>query len=223
MRFPRMLAAGALLAVMTAPPALAAKPEQTSFDGLELRPSKKIELFYARPGATFGGYTKVALLDCPVAFRKNWQRDQNSSGLRVSSADMDRIRKSLSGSFREIFSEELAKGGYTLATEAGEDVLILKPALVDLDVQAPDTASAGRSRSFSTSAGSMTLILELYDGATGEIIGRAIDRERARDNGRMMWQTSVTNRSEANRMLRKWADLAVQGLEHARSAGVTQE
>jgi hypothetical protein len=197
--------------------AIAAQPEQTTVDGLVLTPSKNVELLYTRPGATLAGYTKIAMLDCAVAFKKNWQRDQNDAGLRVSSADMDRIKTNLSGEFRKVFTEELTKGGYTMTDQGGEDVLILRPAIVDLDVTAPDVSTAGRSRSFSTSAGGMTLYIELFDGATGEILARVADRRDARDSGRMMWQNSVTNRAEADRMLRKWAQLAVKGLDNARS------
>lgn len=46
--------------------------------------------------------------------------------------------------FRQVFTEELTKnGGYTMATSAGEQVLSIKPAIVDLDVAAPDTDTAG--------------------------------------------------------------------------------
>jgi hypothetical protein len=201
--------------------AQAAEPEQTTHDGLQLTPSKNADLLYTRPGATLAGYTKVAMLDCTVAFRKNWQRDQNTAGLRVTSADMDRIKKSLAEDFRKVFTEELTKGGYAITDQAGEDVLILRPALVDLDVTAPDVNTAGRSRSFSTSAGSMTLYVELFDGATGEVLARVADRAKGRDSGRMMWQNSVTNRAEADRMLRKWAQLAVKALDNAKAASPT--
>jgi hypothetical protein len=195
----------------------AAKPPETSYDGLALTPSKNVELLYTRPGATLAPYSKIALLDCLVAFKKDWQREQSRSGIRVSSSDMERIKKSLAEEFRKIFSEELTKGGYALTDTGGEDVLILRPAIIDLDITAPDTMSAGRSRSFSTGAGAMTLYIELFDGATGEILARAIDRRAARDNGYMTWQTSVTNRAEAERMLRKWAELARKGLDNART------
>ncbi len=194
------------------------QPEQTTADGLKLTPSKNVELLYTRPGASLAAYKRVAVLDCYVAFRKDWQRDQNDTGIRVTSADMERIKKNLSGEFQKVFAEELAKGGYVLATEAADDVLILRPAIIDLDVAAPDTMSPGMGRTFSTGAGSMTLYLELYDGATGQIIARAYDRAAARDMGVMMWQNSVTNRAEADRQLRKWADLARKALDNAHAA-----
>ncbi len=194
------------------------QPEQTTADGLRLTPSKNVELLYTRPGASLAAYKRVALLDCYVAFRKDWQHDQNDTGIRVTAADMERIKKNLAAEFQKVFTDELAKGGYTLATEGADDVLILRPEIVDLDVAAPDTMSPGMGRTFSTSAGSMTLYLELYDGATGQIIARAFDRANARDMGIMMWQSSVTNRAEADRQLRKWAELARKALDNAHAA-----
>ena len=49
--------------------------------------------------------------------------------------------------------------------------------------------------------------MELYDGRTGEIIYRVIDPEAALDRGQFQWANAVTNRMEADRILRKWAEL----------------
>ena len=198
---------------------IAADLPETTHDGLQLVPGSKVRALYAEPGASLAAYKRIALLDCYVAFKKDWQRDQNSSGLRVSSADMQRIRTGVAEMFREAFTKELQDGGYQMTTEGGEDVLILRPAIINLDVSAPDTMSAGMGRTFSTSAGSMTLFVEFLDGATGEILLRAVDAAAARDSGRMMWQSSVTNKAEADRMFGKWAKLARDGLDRARASG----
>jgi hypothetical protein len=199
----------------------AAESPDFSHDGLQPVKSKKVDTLYRRPGATLTPYTRVALLDCEIAFRKNWQRDQASGGVRVTGAEMDRIRKTLAGDFRKIFSEELGKAGYTITQQPGDDVLVLRPAIIGLDITAPDVLTAGRSRSYATSAGEMTLFLELFDGATGEIIARVVDRRQARDQGRLMWQNAITNRSEADRMLRKWAVLARESLDEAKASSAT--
>ena len=65
--------------------------------------------------------------------------------------------------------------------------------------------------------------MELYDGATVEILARLADRKHARDTGRMMWQTSVTNRNEAVRMLRKWAELLRGGLDNAHASSAAAQ
>ncbi len=131
---------------------------------------------------------------------------------------MDRIKTSLSELFDEVFSQELtANGGYELTGEAGDNVMRITPHIVDLDVYAPDTRTAGRTQSYTESAGRMTLKLEIYDSVTGDLIVTASDRREAPRRGYMQWTTSVTNKAEARRMLERWAkDLRVR-LDEARS------
>jgi hypothetical protein len=211
--FVRLMLGVVLLAGGTLASAKDELPDITH-DGLERVQSKNVAVVYRLPGADFSQYKRVAIADCAVAFRKNWQRDHSSGGTRVSTREMERIKKEIADEFRIVFSDELQNnGGYEVVSELGEDVLLLRPAIVNLDVAAPDTMSAGRSRSYATTAGEMTLYLELYDGFSGEILGRVVDRQRGRDPGFMQWQTSVSNKAEADRMLRKWAVLARKGLD----------
>jgi len=198
--------------------AAAKEPPQTTYDGLQLRPNTKLGLVYLRPDADFSGYRRIALLDCAVAFRKNWQREQNSTRLAISTKDMDDIRAALGAMFSEVFRDTLTKGGYELTDRAGEDVLVLRPAIIDLDISAPAAAEAGRSRTFATSAGGMTLYLEVYDSSTNEILGRTVDRKTASDYGRMMWQNAATNKTEARRMLTEWAETLRAGLDTLRAS-----
>ena len=66
---------------------------------------------------------------------------------------MERIQDDVATLFREVFTKELTEGGYQLVEEAGEDVLLVKPAIVDLDVVAPDlNSSASFTRSYSESS-----------------------------------------------------------------------
>jgi len=193
-------------------------PEYT-VEGLKLVPNtKNMALVWAEPGADLSQYDRVYLVEPYVAFKKNWKRDQNRGTLRVNSSDMERIKKSVSELFMEIFTEELAKGGYTLANERAEDVLIVKPAIIDLDVQAPDVRTAGRVNTFTTSAGSMTLYLELYDSETDDLLAKALDAKADRDTGYMQWQTKVANRVAAKRIMQPWAEALRKGLDEARDA-----
>jgi hypothetical protein len=156
-----------------------------------------------------------------VSFRKNWLRDQNRSHRslsgRISSSDMDDIREALAELFLEVFTEELEAGGYTVVNENGDDVLLLQPAIVDLDVAAPDTSLSqpGRTRTYSTSAGEMTLNMDFRDSATNSLIGRAIDRREDRPTNTITYSSRVTNTTEAKRMLRGWAKSLVEALDNA--------
>lgn len=203
----------ATLALFTAPLSAEDLPA-TSPEGLVLRPGKAAKVVYVRPGVDFSQYKRFAILECPVAFRKDWQRDQASSGRRVTQKEMDEIRAGLSAEFRRIFTDELQnKGGYQVVTTGGEDVLVLRPAIIDLDVTAPDTLEPGRNFTLSESAGAMTLYLEIYDSVTNQILARAIDRETSRGMGRIQWQNRVTNKNEADRILRRWASALREQLD----------
>ena len=205
-----LLALGLSLVMLAAPWAKAADElPATTPDGLELLSGTKVRAAYAKPGATLEAYTKVALVDCYVAFRKNWERDYNrdaSFGRRVDARDMERIKAALAEEFRKVFTDELVKGGYEVVDQTGEDVLHVRPALVDLDVNAPDLQSADLSRTYVTSAGSMTLYMELYDSVTGDIIAKVLDPQVS-DRGFRFEANRMTNKTEADRILRKWAGL----------------
>jgi hypothetical protein len=175
-------------------------------------------LVYADPEADLSAYSRIKLLDASVAFKKNWQRDQNRSyAHKVRPNDMERIKADIAGLFREVFTEELTEGGYELTDETGEDVLLVRPAIINLDITAPDVNTASRSYQFSESAGEMTLYVELFDSETGAIIAKAMDRKRDRERGYMQWQTRVTNTAAAKRILKSWAKTLREGLDQARA------
>jgi hypothetical protein len=191
-------------------------------DGLHRVPNTQVRAAYAKPGADLGEYDKIALLEVYVAFRKNWQRDHNREAIglegRVSDKDMQEIRQHLAEEFEKVFIDELStKGGHEMVREGGDGVLILRPAIVNLDVTAPDTMEAGITRTFAASAGQMTLYLELYDGKTGDIIARIIDPEVAGDHA-IKWSNRVTNKAEADRIIRRWAKVLNDHLAEVESA-----
>jgi hypothetical protein len=210
-----------VIALCTAPIATFAKkkgeiPEYT-VEGLKLVPNTKdIALVWAEEGANLSQYDRVYLVEPYVAFKKNWKRDQNRGHLKVTKSDMERIKKAVAELFMEVFTEELEKGGYKLATERAEDVLIVKPAIIDLNVNAPDLQKAARSATFTESAGSMTLYLELYDSETDDLLAKALDPTADRNTGFMQWQTRVSNRAAGVRMMKPWAEALRKGLDEAR-------
>ena len=182
-----------------------------SHDGLHLMPDTKLRAVYMKPGADLSQYDKVALLDAYVAFRKHWQREHNEDEpfeMRVSDKDMKEIRDRVAKEFAKEFTKVLStEGGHQVVTDAGEGVLILRPAIINLEVTAPDLMTAGMSETVVASAGSMTLYLELYDGKTQAIIARIIDPEAADNVGLAQVANRVTNTADFDRVLRRWAEL----------------
>jgi hypothetical protein len=220
----RLLARGAgvlacsvfLMTGCAAPAAAKEKLPEVSQEGLKLVPKTKVSAVYLRDGISFAGYDKVAILECYVAFRKDWKRDQNSgvNRFKVSDSDMQRIKTELAEEFKKVFTERLTEMGETVVNTAGPGVLILRPAIINLDVVAPETMDPG-SRTYSETAGSATLYLEIYDAVTSELLVRAIDNEVAGDNF-VTVRNGVTNRGDARLMLKKWADLLGKFLQNSR-------
>jgi len=210
------------LLMLTTSVSFAARKElpEESPEGLKLVKGTKLAAVYMKEGADFSGYDKVAILDCYVAFKKDWQREQNRERFgSVADHDVARIKSELADEFKKVFSEELTKKGNEVVTTAASDVLLLRPAIINLDITAPDTLAAGRSYTIAASAGQMTLFLELYDSVTSELLARVMDPEAIDGFGFYQVQNRVTNRVEADRLLKKWADILGDFLVHARSTG----
>lgn len=198
-------------------------PDQTD-DGLDRVKSKKVDALYKKEGSTLAPYTKVRIEECTVAFRKNWLRDQNMdrAGVnnRLNTEDMNKIQAELAKIFMEQFSKELEKGGYQVVSEDAEDVLLLRPSIIDLDVAAPDISmrQPGMVTTYTTSSGEMTLKLDFLDSATNSLIGRIIDRREDNSSGNQIQYTnSITNRVDAERVVRSWANLLRKALDDAKA------
>ncbi len=190
------------------------EPERT-FDNLVRLEDAAVQMAFIDPDADFSVFKRVAILEPGVAFRRNWQRDQNRSRSRnISARDMERIKADVATLFERVFTERLEDAGYEVVDMANVDVLLLRPAIIDLDITAPDTRTAGRSRTFTASTGAATLYIQLFDSLSGDIIGRAADRKSVRSGGgRLSWSNSVTNSADARRMLGRWADKLIEFLD----------
>jgi hypothetical protein len=199
-------------------------PEVTE-EGLHRVPDSKLAIVYAEPGADLSGYQKVQLLEAYVAFKKNWARDQRSRSaqpLSLTSKDIERIKTGLADEFQKEFTTVLEEGGYPVVDQAGPDVLLIRPAIINLDVTAPDTMTPGRSRAYTDSAGEMTLYVEVYDSVTGDLIAKALDRRMdGRNNGFYTWTNSATNKQAAVRILRGWANILLDALNEAKQGSGT--
>jgi hypothetical protein len=193
-------------------PQLGAKeqPPEVTPEGLHLQKSTGSRLVYVKPGATLAPYKRVSILDCYVEFEKDWERDYNASkvGLqgRVSDSDVERMKNDLAAEFKKVFIDELQdKGGYQVVDTAAPDVLVLRPALLNVEVSAPDLMSTGSGATVVRSAGQMTLFLELWDSSTKTILARVMDAQADRDNFAQV-ASRASNKAAADRILRDWAE-----------------
>ena len=211
MRLLRILAVACLVAGSVAG---AATPPET-WDGLEYRKTKGLDGVYVRPGVEIKAYKSLVLAPVQVAFDKNWDPNKNSRGLagQLSSDDMQEIRENMASEFRRIFGEQLAGAGYDVVAKPLDDTLVVAAALADVYINAPDQMSSGRSYSYTMNAGRMTLVMELRDGPTGQLLARVVDRYAGKQTSYATIANSVTNSAEFRQAITAWAKRLVKGLD----------
>lgn len=185
-------------------------------DGLVPVGDPRVAAAWIDPDADFGVFKRVVVFEPKVAFHANWMRDQNRNSRmrRVSQRDMDRIKGDVAELFQEVFSERLEAGGYDVVDVIGDDVLVLRPSVIDLDVNVPNTSTTAPTQSISATAGSATLFVELFDSVSGAIIGRAVDRRViGQSQGAFTLRGGAANRQEARQMFTRWANKLVEFLD----------
>jgi hypothetical protein len=209
-RFAAATAVVAVLMVVTATtPVLAQGAEKVDpFAGLKLIEESETGVAYIDPEADFSVFKRVAISDPYVAFRSDWRRDQNRNRIRpITAGQANRIKADVAKLLKDVFTERLeANDGYEVTEEAGYDVLLLRPAIVDLDLNLPETDTAGAQASFSASTGSAILYVELFDSVSGDILGRALDRQVAHTNRHFQLATEAFQEAQARGIFGDWAD-----------------
>jgi hypothetical protein len=222
------VAALAVAIGLAVPPLQAGDDEETTFDGLVLMKSTRTTQVYRKPDVDFAGYARLMILPCEVAFRKDWARDYNRSrggsvsSKRVTGKDMTRIKEGIADLFEEVFAKEFGeKGGYPIVTEPAADTLVLKPAIINLKVTAPDLDPLARTQV--RSAGEGTLFLEMIDSVSGEILARAVDRRADPERHYWQWATKLSNRAAAERIMRQWASQLREAFDAAHDGEVARK
>jgi len=221
---PSRLFLAVCVAVGTAVASAAEKPPEKTPDGLALVRDTEADLVYRRPGVSFAGYRKILLVEPTIAFRKNWQTNLQVTdpGHPISGKDMEKMIAKGKELLLQAFAEELTKAGYALADGIGPDTLALKPAILDLDVYVPDPNNelGAVSSIYADGAGEATLVLELYDAETRQLLARAFDQKGSKGDN-YTWRVprnQATNVIAAQNALSGWAKMFVRGLERAKTA-----
>ena len=103
-------------------------------------------------------------------------------------------------------------------TAPGEGVLRIKAEIRDLYINAPDLPRAGLVRTYTLSVGEMTLVAELRDAPTGDLIARVFDRKRDPESVWLELTTRVDNVAAAQRAAASWAHALREQLDAAHRA-----
>lgn len=113
---------------------------------------------------------------------------------------------------KEVFLEGLAKSKhYTWVTEEGVDVLEVSASLIDIVSRIPPD-NAARGDAFLTEIGVATLILELHDSASEQLVVRSTDRVSI-ENSTSVRSNSVRNMPEVRIALLQQAKRLSENLD----------
>jgi hypothetical protein len=186
-------------------------------EGLTRVSVRGLQKVYARPNANLSAYEKILLDPIEVSFRREWGAEPGH--WPISPEEKQQIREGLARILREEFTQEIARSGrYRVVESAAEGVLRIKAEIRDLVIHAPDLLRPGIVRTYTLSAGEMTLVAELRDAPTGELIARVIDHRRDPESPWFELTTRLENIAAARRAAARWATILREQLDAAHRA-----
>jgi hypothetical protein len=220
--FSRSLTAGFAAAVLVltgcaaSTPTIDTSPEaEVTFDGLHEVKGGSADQAWARPGADISQYSKIMLQGAGIEYRPggakgtSWSARSRGGPYEVTEDQKARLRAVVA----EGFLEELSKSErFTIVSEPGPDVLLVKGAILDVVSYVPPE-SYGNVDVYLSKVAEATLVLELRDSITEAILARAVDRRAAENMGRMIESHRITNTTEVRQLVRKWARLLRERLD----------
>jgi len=207
----------AIAGCSSAPPTIQQGPDaEVSFDGLHVVDNAAFREAWADPDIEFSRYNKIMPGGAFFEFRAV-RRTSGTTRARSNTREFyidEDARARLEEEVTAIFAEELARSTrFTVVDEPGPDVLIIRGGLHDIVSFVPPEP-IGRGEIWLSSVGEITLLLEVVDSLSGEVIARAVERRAAQRGGGMAIQAnSVTTWAELRRLARRWATTLVDGLD----------
>ncbi len=189
---------------------------EVTHDGLVRVQKSVVDAAWVKPTLDLTPYKKLMVVSQGVSFRKlepvNDFQARRESQFPVKEENKARLSREL----KEAFEAELMKQErYELVTQPGPDVLLLVGAVIDVVSNIPpdvESARFGRGGVYLTSVGDATLVIELRDSESGEILARAADR-RAAESPFAFEVNNVTAWTEVRRLASYWASLLSKRLE----------
>jgi hypothetical protein len=190
---------------------------ETSFDGLVRIDNARFAGAWIDPDVDLTQYTKIIPGGAEFEFR-NVQKVSTGQARRSNEREFwisDANRQRLIDTVTEVFDEELARSEhFTVTDEPGPDALIIVGGLHDIVSQVPPQ-EVGRSEVWIRSVGEATLVIELRDSLSNEVVYRAVERREAGPIGgdQMIRANTATTWAEVRRWARRWAVRLREGLD----------
>ena len=208
-------------------PTLETGPDaEVTVDGLyRVVNPEPLQIAYLKPDMNLDGYTAFMLDPVAVAYQMDPGGRTGTGAAAAGGANFALTptqMEELKGFFREAVVEALSgDGAYRIVETPGPDVLRITAQLIDLIVRTPTqpgSSTLGTTRSY----GEVTLVLELRDSQSGEILGMAADRQDpTRTSGREFVEIQPSRiRTDTRRLFEYWADILRESLDELRAVEI---
>ena len=182
---------------------------ETMNDNLYKVDNSRVDESYVDPTVDFSRFDKIFITQLDVSKVEVVELRQTSArrvSWELTEQDLAMLQNIYAVSMNTQIFEE---GGYQQATEAGENILLLRIALKQIAPTAPfDTAAnrgVGRTAYYTEGSGSLSIKGILQDGGSGEIIGLFADEHESAD----FWGQNdrFRNRQDVKNIFNDWARL----------------
>lgn len=181
-------------------------------DGMHRFLTSGLSVVYVKPRANFESYSRVNILEPVVRFRK--PRDESE---RLSTDDESKamviqktmeVRQEIAQAFKSIYVETMESGGYEVTGEVAEDVLLVRPAIINIGLHVSDDGID------SERVGEMTLYIEVFDSVTGERLAEGWDlKEQQLFNPGLHGWADEANRTSVKQIMEEWAQTLLKGFK----------
>ena len=142
----------------------------TNFDGLQEINSAYFSAAFMRPGVNFNDYQELLLGDTELAFRTP---DREKQQFPLTSKQKDQFRQLLDAQF----SNEFAQSKTLRMTDVvGPEALRLNVRVQDIVAMVPPRSVSGVGDIALQALAEATLVIEISDSESGEILARVFDR-----------------------------------------------
>ena len=209
-----MLALGACTATPTIEPGAPVSPQ-----GLVKVSNTIMDEVYVYPELDLSGYDKLMIESLGIEFRhvkdkSRFMRGRGDSEFYINAEQREKFRQGV----REVMSTELKDmKHFTLTDQAGEGVLLMRIGLADVVSRVPPEP-IGRVEIYLSELGSATLVIELRDARSYELLARIADR-RDIEPAMAIESSPITNYVEVKREMQQWGSIVTNGLDELYERG----
>ena len=193
-------------------------------DGLHRVKWEPFEATFVKPGAKLGSYDSVLLEEVTISYARPPRRYATpgmSDGMNDNFALSSSATQHMKEYFQKAFAKELSGSDQFKVVEApGPNVLRISGHIVNLQITAPpQSAMLNPDESvYTSSPGSMTLVLDADDSLTGEPLVRVGERSEIGDSmGQFYESNPVSNAGAVRQLFDNWARRLRQELDQFKS------